>query len=477
MPRSHLRPVPAFPRLTKPLAIVATIGLAVGAMQLLPQAGAEGTVITQVASASDSGAVDVNADGVVDDANYGVHSRSLSVGEQGRDGSDLRLFVPFAVSASALAAVKDGGTARVSMHVHRVTNLTRSLVVDASTTTMTATRTGYSRLATHVVTLAPAEGRMTVNVAKVLRSMASPGTLTLRLRLDRPAAVDGARTRVTIATSESLAAGNRPVLTVRSTQVAASNRPPATPTTTTPPAPEPAPTPAAQPAPAPSSPPASTEVFGDEFNGSSLDLSKWRPNWLAGTDDAITKPVNSAELSCYDPAQVSVSGGYLHLRAAARSCRANNGVTYPYASGLVESAHDFTFTYGRIEARIWLPGSGAVANWPAFWANGTGTWPATGELDVMEGLAGNACWHFHSTAGGPGGCAPFPNPAGWHTFAAEWSPGSVTYFYDGTQVGRIMAGITSSPMYLVFNLALSTSIAPPVQVPSEMLVDWVRVTR
>ena len=81
----------------------------------------------------------------------------------------------------------------------------------------------------------------------------------------------------------------------------------------------------------------------------------------AGTDTAITKPVNSAELSCYDPAQVSVGGGNLRLRAVARPCRANNGITYAYASGLVESAHDFTFTFGRLEARIWVPpGSGSV---------------------------------------------------------------------------------------------------------------------
>jgi hypothetical protein len=219
-------------------------------------------------------------------------------------------------------------------------------------------------------------------------------------------------------------------------------------------------------------------LFEDQFNGTALDRTKWRPNWLAGTDTAITKPVNSAELSCYDPAQVSVGGGSLRLRAVARPCRANNGITYAYASGLVESAHDFTFTFGRLEARIWVPpGSGAVRNWPAFWANGTGTWPTTGELNVMEGLEGRACWHFHSPSGGPGGCASWANPGGWHTFAADWRSGSVTYFYDGDQVGRIALGITSSPMYLVLNLGLSSQVSPPVTVPSDMLVDYVRVTR
>ena len=48
-------------------------------------------------------------------------------------------------------------------------------------------------------------------------------------------------------------------------------------------------------------------AWQDEFDGSALDLTKWRPNWLAGSDTAVTKPINSAELSCADPAQVSVA--------------------------------------------------------------------------------------------------------------------------------------------------------------------------
>ncbi len=226
----------------------------------------------------------------------------------------------------------------------------------------------------------------------------------------------------------------------------------------------------------PDSPSTSVELFRDDFSGSSLDLSKWRPNWFGTNNAAITKPVNTAEQGCYDPAQVSVSGGSLHLNAVARSCPANNGVTYPYASGLVSTKDHFTFTYGSIEARIFTaPGSGAIRNWPAFWANGVGAHPANGEIDAFEGLAGRACWHFHYTGGEPGGCANQANAAGWHTYAAEWRPGVVTYFYDGVQVGRITSGITSSPMYVVLNLGLSSTVSGPVSVPSEMLVDYVRV--
>ncbi len=338
------------------------------------------------------------------------------------------------------------------------------------------TQSAYARRAERLVTMTPVRGRFAVDVTGVLRPMARPGTLVVRVGLDHPAPVNAERTLVDIATAASRNAANRPVLSVSlvGLPTSASPSPSSTPSPTTTPTTQPAPPPTTA-APAP---PAANEIFRDDFNGTALDRSKWRPNWLAGTDDAVTKPVNSNEQSCYDPAQVTVGGGTSTSTRSRRSCRASNGVTYAYASGLVESAGHFTFTYGKVEARIYVPpGSSGAANWPAFWTNGTGTWPITGELDVMEGLEGHACWHFHSTLGGPGGCAPLASPSGWHTFAADWEPGSVTYFYDGTQVGRITSGITASPMYVILNLAVSQSISPPVQLPSEMLVDWVRVTR
>lgn len=219
--------------------------------------------------------------------------------------------------------------------------------------------------------------------------------------------------------------------------------------------------------------------FSDDFDSSRLDLKKWEPNWLAGNDTAITKPVNSNELSCYDPAQVSVENGSLKLTAVQRSCRANNGVTYNYASGLVNTRRHFTFSYGYMEARVWLDGSTKIANWPAFWANGTGKWPTTGEIDVFEGLNGRPSWHYHWDESGDhksaGGYPGLSNPVGWHIFAAEWQPGSVKFYYDGQYVGQATQGIASGPMYLILNYGISSTISPPITVPSYYLVDYVRV--
>ena len=218
-----------------------------------------------------------------------------------------------------------------------------------------------------------------------------------------------------------------------------------------------------------------TLKFSDEFNGTSLDTSKWVPSWFGG-NTGITKPVNDTyEESCYDPANVSVGGGVVNIAAHARSCKATNNKTYNYSSGIINSYGKYNFTYGVMEARVWIPpGTGRGQNWPAFWTNGE-NWPTTGEIDVVEVLGGELCYHFHYDGGAPGGCASTTTTAGWHTFSANWQPGSIKYYYDGVQVGQVTQGVTSAPMYLIINFGLSNQISPPIVTPSNMQVDYVRV--
>ena len=83
--------------------------------------------------------------------------------------------------------------------------------------------------------------------------------------------------------------------------------------------------------------------------------------------------------------------GILHIVAVNPS-----GTTY--TSARLKTQGLFSFMYGRIEARMKLPESQGM--WPAFWLLGnnitTVSWPACGELDVMEHIDGNNpppyCW-------------------------------------------------------------------------------------
>lgn len=228
-------------------------------------------------------------------------------------------------------------------------------------------------------------------------------------------------------------------------------------------------------------------VWRDEFRGDRLNLRKWRPNWLGGNDRAVTKPINDLEVAAYDPRQVSVDNGVLRLRAVKRTVMANDGRTYRYVSGMVESFHDFQFTHGFAEARIFLPAStdpslapvgSAGPNWPAFWLNGENH-PEDGEIDVMEVLSENdVAWHYHWASGSNSGYpsawqGKMPGGGGWHTFGVAWNARSLTFYYDGVRVGRHTEGVTSVPHYLILNLALSEP--PYIKVPQTVRVGYVRV--
>jgi Ca2+-binding RTX toxin-like protein len=212
-------------------------------------------------------------------------------------------------------------------------------------------------------------------------------------------------------------------------------------------------------------------IFDEEFNGSSINTAKWTTNWF-GTPGAITRPVNSYETGAYDPAQVSVSDGFLHIETAASPATVG-GKTYAYRTGIAHSNQNFEFTYGYAEARITLEGSdGKIANWPTFWLDGQ-NWPYDGEIDIMEGLEGLASWHFHYAHGDPGGSAP-GDFTGTHVFGALWEPGSISYFYDGVKVGTITSGVTSAPMYIIINNAMGPWGGETV-IGADMAVDYVHV--
>ena len=225
-------------------------------------------------------------------------------------------------------------------------------------------------------------------------------------------------------------------------------------------------------APAPAGVPGSWSLrFNDQFAGSRLNAKHWSKGWFGS---GITSGPNSLEQDCYDPRQVSVAHGQLTITAIAQ--RETCARSQPYTSGLITTDGKYSFTYGVLAARVWAPGRGSsIADWPAFWADGQ-QWPKDGEIDVLEGSHGSACWHFHYPRGAPGGCTTVDGAAaGWHTYAADWEPRAITYYYDGRRVGRVTTGVTSKPMYLIVNLAVSSTESPPAIAPATLRVAWVRV--
>ena len=224
-------------------------------------------------------------------------------------------------------------------------------------------------------------------------------------------------------------------------------------------------------------------VWSDEFNGSSLDTTKW-------TYDTGAGGWGNNELECYTnrTQNVNVTGGNLVITAQPESYGGAN-----YTSGRIKTQGLFNFTYGRIEARIKLPDGQGL--WPAFWMLGSNItsvgWPQCGELDAMEhidnssNIAGSTHWYSN-------GQADYSNVSGsldfsqFHTYDVVWDSNNITWYVDGVQFNQFYigggAGNTQAfqqPFFILMNLAVGGNWPGnpdgSTQWPAQMLVDYVRV--
>jgi beta-glucanase (GH16 family) len=131
--------------------------------------------------------------------------------------------------------------------------------------------------------------------------------------------------------------------------------------------------------------------FDDEFDGTSLDRSKW----LVQTTEA-TGFRSGSGIECFvdSPNNITVSNGALHLtvrkESAPFTCKTpSTSYSSQYTSGMVDGYGRFTQTYGRFEVRAKLPNTTLPGLQETFWlwpSNPTeyGLWPNSGEIDFAE---------------------------------------------------------------------------------------------
>ncbi len=232
-------------------------------------------------------------------------------------------------------------------------------------------------------------------------------------------------------------------------------------------------------------------VWSDEFNGSTIDASKWsfetqNPGWV------------NNELQAYTGSRqenVRLENGSLIIEA-----RRDNFQGHEYTSARMKTAGKAHWKYGKFEARIKL--SGGLGTWPAFWMmpeDQSRVWPACGEIDIMEevGFEGDVTHATTHTAAynwakntvktaqkSVGGLT-----SDFHVYTLEWYEDRIDMFIDGTKYYNVQnenKGDDFYPFtkdfYIILNLAVggewagSKGVDPNIW-PRQMLVDWVRVYR
>lgn len=224
-------------------------------------------------------------------------------------------------------------------------------------------------------------------------------------------------------------------------------------------------------------------VWSDEFTNPTINTANWVFETGAGgwgnneLENYTNRPVNA-----------DIYNGNLIIIGKNESYQGSS-----YTSARMTTQGKQSWTYGKIESRIKLPTGKGL--WPAFWMLGnnigTASWPACGEIDIMEhintdnGIHGTMHWDNNGHAQ-YGGDTLINNITQYHIYSVEWDSTAIKWLVDGHKYwsGNIANNVNSTdefhkPFFILLNMAVGGSWPGnpdgTTVFPDTMFVDYVRV--
>lgn len=248
-------------------------------------------------------------------------------------------------------------------------------------------------------------------------------------------------------------------------------------------------------------------TFADDFDGTSLDLSKWTVQTTANSGFR-----NGPECYVNDPDNVRVADGVLRLTARLEPSSFPCGGSSPEAfttdttGGMVTTYGKFSQAYGRfafrakfadtrVDGRAVQGSHSALWMWPQDQSK-YGTWPGSGEIDVAEAFSAypdRLVPYLHYTPVSSGSqvtntsCLVPGLESQFHDIVLEWVPGMITIQYDDqapcvrTDWLSMLGGAAPFDQPFVINLTQALGNGGNVYLPGEtkvpvtLTVDSVKV--
>jgi beta-glucanase (GH16 family) len=245
-------------------------------------------------------------------------------------------------------------------------------------------------------------------------------------------------------------------------------------------------------------------VWSDEFNTNGpIDQSKWfhqtqipaGGSWFNNEVQHYTNQLSNS----------FVSNGNLNI-VAKKEIFTDQGVTKQYTSARLNSK--FAFTYGRVDIRAKVPNN--QGTWPALWLLGknvnedggffdsnfgTTSWPACGELDIMEhGIFSNqpinyvgAAIHTPSSFGNTqnkGGTQLGDISQNYYVYSMNWSPNQISFLIDDVVFYTYNPAVKNAStwpfdadQFFLLNVAMGgfAGDIPANFTQASMIIDYIRV--
>jgi beta-glucanase (GH16 family) len=226
-------------------------------------------------------------------------------------------------------------------------------------------------------------------------------------------------------------------------------------------------------------------VWNDEFNGSSLNS-----NWIQEIGNGSWGWGNN-ESQYYRSENTYVNDGFLTITA-----KEENFGGFNYTSSRIKTQGNLNYKYGRIDIRAKLPYSQGL--WPALWMLGENissvSWPACGEIDIMEMIGGSgyndktihgtAHWddNGHASYGGSSSLSSGVFNDEFHVFSIIWNSSSIKWLRDDIEYNVLNINNLSAfhgNFFFIFNVAVGGNWPgypnSSTVFPQTMVVDYIRV--
>jgi beta-glucanase (GH16 family) len=234
-----------------------------------------------------------------------------------------------------------------------------------------------------------------------------------------------------------------------------------------------------------------TMLLDEEFTTPKLNTNVWFTCYTWVNPGQRCTNGGNLELEWYEARNVTIANGIANLTADLHP----QTKSHPYTSGMIQtggtasSKSTFAFRYGYAEIRARLPKGAGM--WPAFWlVQANRRWPP--EIDIMEWQGVDpttdvVTTHWKDAAGNHQQSSTGVNTGinlwqAYHTYAADWEPNAITWYFDGKPIKRFTEKrwIPDKPMVVIANLAIGGwekgQLNPHASdFPATFAIDYIRI--
>ncbi|WP_188113239.1 glycoside hydrolase family 16 protein [Nocardioides humilatus] len=242
--------------------------------------------------------------------------------------------------------------------------------------------------------------------------------------------------------------------------------------------------------------------FVDDFNGTTLDTTKW-------IVQETQKTGFRTDQTCYTASDknVRVGDGLLTLTARDEGAKFNCQNAFGdfwtrYTGGMIGTKGKFGQAFGRFEVRAKLPSTRVSGIHGGFWmlpvVRRYGAWPLSGEIDVAEWWSVDPSlvmpslhYMIRDSKADSGWNCRITDLEAFHTYTLDWQATGLTFSIDGSVCftrlpssdGTLVAPAPfDQPFGMILNMAVGklsgvNKVTAATPFPADYLVDYVKAWR